>query len=237
MVRDLVAPSAIALFALTGACTADRFTYVPREIVGPTKSHAQAVYYPIWAGPREGSVTVSFLGLTSREPKQGERDTQTARVRMDVTNETQSDWTLDAKDNAFALPGHQGNQAAYLEVGAQKVSAVDIKAGATQSLDFFFPLPDDVADWTDLPDFTFAWEIKAPGQIIAQTTVFERVHVGRYLPERYARPAYSDEGVGVDGFGPGPYWYDQYWVPAPNSSPAAGAHVLPPKNNDGPWDA
>src|SRR4051812_44521562 len=85
-----------ALGALAG-CASDEYTYVPEQNIAIVASpeNAKEISYPIWKGPKEGSVQVSFVGLKDLELKKGDPKIRAAQIRLSVKNETAHDWTID----------------------------------------------------------------------------------------------------------------------------------------------
>lgn len=197
-----------ALSTLALGCAAERYSYRPAEQSTATLAGRPAARYEIPPYAPRGDVRVSTYGVGEVEQEEGEK-TPVLRVRLNISNDgDEAAWTLDTREVVVALPGHGTIGAAFVNAGSADLPFVSIPPWEQRTVDLYYPLPEEMAEASEIPAFDVLWRVRTARDFVAQRTPFERIAVE-------PSPA---SGAGA---GPAPYWwYDPFFFGHPAGAPA-----------------
>ena len=124
-------------------------------------------------------------------------------VRMVVSNNDDTPWKIDTREQLLALPANGQSRPAFASSDVGPGPIVEVPPQGKRTIDLFYPLPEHMQEASDLPEFDTLWKVETSTRIVGDRTPFERLEV---VP-RYAYE-YDDYY-----WGPGYYpYYDPYYV-------------------------
>jgi len=202
--RSALLVTAVAI--ATAACESRSYIYRPAISSGAVIEGKPAAHHRIPPGAPRGDVRVATFGFADLSPVDGQgEDVRALHVRMIVSNDSDTTWTVDTREQRVALPGSGESRAAYARSDDATPPGVEIPPGVQRSFDLFFPLPSSMQRASELPSFDTIWTVHTGAETITQRTPFERLEV---TPVYETRPYPSG---GWYGWGP-PYYYDPYYA-------------------------
>ncbi|MBS1118439.1 MAG: uncharacterized protein H6Q90_667 [Deltaproteobacteria bacterium] len=153
----------------------------------------------------QGDVQVSSFGITQLTPS-GANPVETLHVRMVVTNNgDEQPWTVDTREVMIDVAREGRSRAMFVNTDVASLPLVSIGRGERKTLDFYFPVPSNVTDESNLPAFDVLWQVTTAARPFASRSAFHAV-------ERYDATPGTTEVVVVSGWGPY-WWYNPFWVP------------------------
>ncbi|MEO6420112.1 MAG: hypothetical protein ABIP39_11920 [Polyangiaceae bacterium] len=159
-----------------------------------------------------GSVVsrVATFGIVRVRPTNSPDDTflEALHVRVTITDDGETPWSFDTREQRAVLPGGDQSSAAYASTATSSPPVVAIPPGETRTVDLFFPLPSAMQASAKAVPFDMISRVRVGDRIVTQRTPFARVAVAPYDPQ----------------FANGGYWYD----PGYPSSTFVGVGALPP---------
>jgi hypothetical protein len=203
-------PTAIAsvacLSALALGCAMEA-PYVYRPAVpamADTQGYATGVY-PVPPERPDGEVRVLSFGIVSLQSTPDTAKFPTLHARLLVANNGDaSGWTLDTRQVFIDIAGEGTSAAVYANSDAGAMPLVPIGRGERRIVDFYFPVPGQVADAGRLPAFDLRWQIQTGARLVAERTPFQRFEMSR------PPPPYTHLTV-VAGWGP--FWWFHPFYP------------------------
>lgn len=194
--RVVLAAGALAL----AACERD---YVYRPTVATTSAVAGRVasYYAIPPESPRGSVQLATFGFADIHPSGEDSELRAIHVRMVVSNNADTAWKIDTREQLLALPDHGQSRPAFASSDAGPGPILDVPPNGKRTIDLFYPLPENMQEASDVPEFDTLWKVQTDTRVVADRTPFERLEVVR----QYAYP-YDDYGWGNG------YYYDPYYL-------------------------
>jgi hypothetical protein len=192
-------------------CAQQSYVYQPTSMATATIEGVPASQYPVPPEAPRGDVTIGSLGVT-RMDKDGSSAAEFVHTRMVVSNNNgDGPWTIDPGRQLLSLPGHTPIGPAYVNSSAQVTPQATVAPGQKVTLDLFYPLPADMPQAKQVPEFDVLWSVNTQGRLVAERTSFERLEVA---PADLSPGAYAwADGWWADPFwygpfGPHPYWRD-----------------------------
>jgi hypothetical protein len=172
------------------SCSPD-YVYRPAENATATITGRAAADYQVPPNTPEGDVRLAYFG-TSKIAVSEARRQKAVRVRMIVTDNGQTPWTMDTRQQALAFPN--GLQLAPTHVitdeGQGGLPSVIIPARGERVIDLYYRLPANMQSASQVPAFTLVWHVDTPEQQVTERTRFARMRVD---------PAAIPYGVEWDG--------------------------------------
>jgi uncharacterized membrane protein YgcG len=199
--------------AVLAGCEHD---YIYRPTVATTSAVAGRVasYYEIPPEAPRGSVQLATFGFADLHPTAGGKDIRAIHMRMVVSNNADTAWKIDTREQLLVLPGQGQSRPAFAssDVGAGPI--LEVAPSGKVTVDLFYPLPEHMQDASDVPEFDTLWKVDTSTRVVAERTPFERLEV---------TPHY---GYDYDDYywGPWGYYYDPYY---PYGGGFVGVHVAP----------
>jgi hypothetical protein len=213
--------AAVAAIA-AAACDSRQYVYEPAVSSNATIAGRPASYYQIPPEAPRGDVRIATFGLVDITPERTDDELRGLHIRMIVTNNSDTPWTVDTREQRAVLPGGGESRPAFAKVDDGAPPTVEIPAGAKRTFDLFFPLPPSMEEARELPSFDTIWTVRTSGGAVVQRTPFERLDV---TPVYNTPPAYYYGGYygGHYGWGP-PYYYDPWYG---RGGAFVGVHLTP----------
>jgi hypothetical protein len=201
--------SMIVCSLVMASCTPS-YVYRPTANATATMKGRVAADYPIPPTAPQGDVRLASFGISKISPsgatqENANQSRRAIHVRMSVTDNSQTPWTMDTRQQLVALPdGHQ-LAPAYVSTheGQAGLPSVTVPAGGKRIVDLFYPLPPDMQSASQMPEFDVVWHVDTPQQQVTERTPFDRLQVKTGSDPEW--------GVWDDGWG-GPFWYDPFYV-------------------------
>ncbi|HSD90653.1 MAG TPA: hypothetical protein VLB44_24180, partial [Kofleriaceae bacterium] len=103
--------------------------------------------------------------------------------------------SLAPSDQLVEIEGEGRSRAIFVNSDLQTLPTVTIATRERRVLDFYYPLPENIADAEDLPTFNFLWQVSTGARVVGSMTSFQRLD--REPPN--VRVVYHS--------GWGPYWW------------------------------
>ena len=135
-------------------------------------------------------------------------------MRMVVSNNADTAWKIDTREQLLALPDHGQSRPAYASSDAGAGPIIEVPPNGKCTIDLFYPLPEQMQDAGDLPAFDTLWKVETSTRVVSDRTPFERLEVVPHYDYGY----YDYWGY------PGYYYYDPYYV---HGGAFVGVHVGP----------
>jgi hypothetical protein len=212
------------LAALGGGC-ATEFVYLP---VGPGATGAPAAQYAIPPTKPQGEAYVTSFGFTDVET--GSQRGPLLHVRLAVANGSTAAWTVDASQQRLLAPGQPVRTPSFLNTDAVgSWPTYQVAPGRANVFDLYYSVP-PVAGPSELGSFSLDWRVNAGGQLLAETTSFQRFEqepAGSYADY----PPYVTVGL---GFGVG-WWGAPLFLDGGFSPLVRGYYYPPHRVHGGPW--
>ena len=183
---------AVVLSAVLG-CAEDRYFYMPSALENRVDQQSGSALYPLPENPPKGNARVQSMGIVDLKPKNGGDSLASLHIRLTISNQDQTPWTLSVRDQSVVFPNRGSSAPVLASVESEELAAITILPHELRSVDLYFPMPPGLREADKLPEFDFHWQVHAGGTLVARTTSFTRWQV----PDLYA--AY-------------PYPYDPYWA-------------------------
>jgi len=198
--------TAVALSVVLGALAVAgcEHHYVYRPTVATTSAVAGrlASYYAIPPEAPRGSVQLATFGFADIRPTGEDEELRAIHMRMVVSNNADTAWKIDTREQLLALPGHGQSRPAFASSDAGQGPIIEVPPNGKRTIDLFYPLPEHMQDASDLPAFDTLWKVETSTRVVSDRTPFERLEI---VP----RYAYEYD----DYWGPGYYYYyDPYYV-------------------------
>jgi hypothetical protein len=200
----------ILMCSLGMASCAPAYVYRPAENATATIKGHVAADYQIPPNAPEGDVRLASFGMSrispSGTPNQAE---QAVHLRMIVTDNDRAPWTLDTRQQVIALSDGQQLAPAYVTTreGQAGLPSVTVPANGKRIIDLFYPLPANMQQASQVPEFDVVWHIRTPQQEVTERTPFDRVRVEPADAYGYG----YGWGPWGDGWG-GPFWSDPLYA-------------------------
>ncbi len=150
----------ILVSSIAMASCSPGFFYRPADNATATMKGRVAADYQIPPNAPRGDVRLASLGIgkisMSGSPNQKQK---AVHVRMIVTDNSQTPWTMDMRQQAIALPDGQQLAPAYVSTheGQNGLSSVTVPARGKRIIDLFYGLPANIprhrqSSWQRLRD-------------------------------------------------------------------------------------
>jgi hypothetical protein len=191
----------IACGFLLAACGSS-YVYQPETQANATMRGNVAADYPLPSAVQQhGDARIASFGV-SKIKRTGLPPIRALQARMVVSNNSNTDWHLDTRQQEVALHDGRHLQPGYVYSDAGDTPLVTIPPNGKRTINLFYPLPVDVDKARHVPQFDLLWRVDTGGgQVVAMRTPFQRLAI---------EPAYA--GPGWWGGWWGPYaWYDPFW--------------------------
>jgi hypothetical protein len=192
------------------ACASAQYVYVPVGVSGNAveSSRRGKVTYQLPPEAPVGTVRITSGGLVRLNPNAGGKKISAIHVRMLFSNQTGvAPWSVDPQQETAWFPGRAGATAPVFVTSSPPESpTLSVKAGALESLDLYYPLPDGEGSADEIPDFDFHWSVRIGERVIQEMTSFDRVQLHSYAAYPYW---YSPWPLGWD------YPYGMGWAEPP----------------------
>jgi hypothetical protein len=159
------------------------------------KGHVEVASY--------GVVEVSIADTTTDERLRA------LHLRIIVTNVADRIWTLDTREQRLALEGRGLSAPAFASADpGSPPPQITVPMGGRRVVDFFFPLPADLALADPLPPFDALWRVSTEAkEAVVDRTIFQSL-----LMEPSKFPLGAD--YGNDYYWGPPYWHNPLYARA-----------------------
>jgi hypothetical protein len=207
----------LAAVSWAAGCSSARYLYHPEENATARVAGRPAAYYAIPSQSPRGEVRLAVLGIAKLEPRgraggQGAASDSDAEpipavhVRMVVdNNDDTAAWQVDTRQQVGSLDHYGKSRPALASLSAGHPPIASIAAGASETLDLYYPLPAAMQSASEVPHFELLWHVQTAEAPVTERTTFERVRIEEPPPAGYY-------ACGVQAPGPGWYgWYDPFW--------------------------
>jgi hypothetical protein len=159
------------------SCSPD-YVYRPAENATATITGRVAADYQVPPNAPQGDVRLAYFGTSKISVSEARRQ-KAVRVRMIVTDNSQTPWTMDTRQQAIAFP--DGLQLAPAHVitdeGQGGLPSVTVPARGERVIDLFYRLPANMQSASQVPAFTVVWHVDTPQQQVTERTRFARMRV------------------------------------------------------------
>ncbi len=188
----------ILLLAIAACAEPPAYFYAP-ESATVQRGNLLASKTKIPSEEPRGAIEVASAGITELTAQKGER-VRALHVRMFVQNDDDpGTWTVDTRQQLVDVTGVGESGPMFARSDVQTMPTVSIGRRQRRTFDFYFPLPANIRDPSELPAFDFLWEVSTPARPITGRTHITRQEVVDVVP-------YTD--VWMPGWGPYWWWYD-----------------------------
>jgi hypothetical protein len=156
------------------------FIYRPADNATATMTGRVAADYQIPPNAPRGDLRLASFGMgkipMSGSPNQNQK---AIHVRMIVTDNSQTPWTMDMRQQAIALPDGQQLAPAYVSTheGQKGLPSVTVPARGKRIIDIFYGLPPNIQPASQLSSFSVVWHVNMPQQQVTERTRFDRMRV------------------------------------------------------------
>jgi hypothetical protein len=170
----------ILMSSIAMASCSPGFFYRPADNATATMTGRVAADYQIPANAPRGDVRLASFGIgkisMSGSPNQKQK---AVHVRMIVTDNSQTPWTMDMRQQAIALPDGQQLTPAHVSTheGQNGLPSVTVPARGKRIIDLFYGLPANIQSASQLPSFSVVWHVNMPQQQLTERTRFDRMPV------------------------------------------------------------
>jgi hypothetical protein len=194
----------VVIASMIGCAGTADYVYQP-DTANVTAAGMPAARTEIPQEQPQGAIEVVSYGVT--ELGREAAAVPALHVRATITNDgDDTPWTFDTTKQLVSIAGEGESRAMYVNADVGTLPNVTIARHERRVLDFYFPLPDNMASERKLPRFDLLWQVTTPARIVASRTSFDRVD----------REPASPEVAYVAGWplwaGYGPYWwYDPFY--------------------------
>ncbi|MBX3187748.1 MAG: hypothetical protein KF819_12065 [Labilithrix sp.] len=190
------------------ACACERpFVYAPATTSLAIVEGRPAAYARIPPDAPRGDVRIATFGIAGLRRADDTSDEGVIRaihLRLVVSNDDDSTWLVDTREQRVTLPGDGESRPAFASTDKGVAPLVDVPPGDKREIDLFFPLPEHLEKASELPAFDVVWEVHAGERAVVARAPFERLTVVA------ARDPYYYRGWGR-GWEP-PFYYDPlFW--------------------------
>ena len=161
------------------SCSPD-YVYRPSENATTTITGHPAADYQVPPRAPQGDVRLAYFGVTKISANGAPKQKQKAfHVRMVVTDNGQTPWTMDTRQQAIAFPDGQELAPAHVTTndGQVDLPSVVVPARGERVIDLFYRLPANLRSASQVPAFTVVWHVDTPQQQVTERTRFERMLV------------------------------------------------------------
>jgi hypothetical protein len=218
----------LAAVSWAAGCSSARYLYHPEENATARVAGRPAAYYAIPSQAPHGEVRLAVLGIAKLEPRApagsqassdgDEEPIPAVHVRMIVdNNDDTAPWQVDTRQQVGSLDNHGESRPAFASVSAGRPPIASIAAGASETLDIYYPLPAAMQSASEVPHFELLWRVETAEAPVIERTTFERMRIEEPPPAGYACVVPAP-GPGWSG------WYDPFW----SDYPLWGAPAHPP---------
>ena len=193
----------IAVLAGVAACSSTA-TYIPEERATATLGGRTAATYglPSQQG-RQGDIRLASYGVAKFERK-GAEPVEAVHLRMAVSDSGQQPMLLDTRAQRLQLPDGRQLSPAYVASDAgQQPPLIQVQPGSSRSVDLYFPLPPELMDDSNPPQFDVVWRVRVGNDTVSEITPFDKVEVDPAVARQELAQDVMDERVY--------YWGDPYW--------------------------
>jgi hypothetical protein len=213
---------AVGAAALASGCAHD-YMYLP---VGGNAEGGPAASYPVPPNAPQGAVYVTSFGFTDLEVPQG-RSGPLLHARLAVSNGGQAPWTVDVLQQRLVVLGQPPEPPAYVNTQSGNGPVYQVGAGQAGVFDLYYRVPPGLDQAARLYSFTLDWNVNVNGQVVAESTPFQREEEGPASYDTY--PPYVAVGLGW-GLG---WWGSPYFAHEP---PLVRGYYYPPARiRGGAW--
>jgi hypothetical protein len=207
----------VPLLALAAAGCGGGAQYIYRPVApsGYVASGPAAARYVLPASNPTGEVRLFAEGIETITNRATEITYHTLHVRMTVTNRSDTaPWLVDPRAQLADLPARGWTAPLVAAIRRHTISwPVEVAPGAQRTLDLYYPLPAQAPKAERIPDFTLAWQVAVPGNLVAEQTTFARLRApmhtttdeGYLLGEGYYDPLWQND-VPMQPLAPLPGW-------------------------------
>ena len=195
--------SLIAGLAGVVACSSTS-TYIPEERATATLGGRTAATYglPSTQG-RQGDLRLASYGVAKFERK-GAEPVEAVHLRMAVSDSGNQPMLLDTRAQRLQLPdGRQVSPAYVASQAGERPPLIQVEPGSSRSVDLYFPLPADLVDDSNPPQFDVVWRVRVGNDTVSEITPFDKVEVDPAVARQELAEDVMDERVY--------YWGDPYW--------------------------
>jgi hypothetical protein len=159
------------------SCSPD-YVYRPAENATATITGRLAADYQVPPNAPQGDVRLAYFG-TSKISMGKARRLKAVRMRMIVTDNSQTPWTMDTRQQTIAFP--DGLQLAPAHVitdeGQGGLPSVTVPARGERVIDLFYRLPANRQSASQVPAFTVLWRVDTPQEQVTERTRFARMRI------------------------------------------------------------
>ncbi|MEA2697758.1 MAG: hypothetical protein QOI66_2029 [Myxococcales bacterium] len=170
----------ILVSSIAMASCSPGFFYRPADNATATMKGRVAADYQIPPNAPRGDVRLASFGIGKISMSGSSNQKQKAvHVRMIVTDNSQTPWTMDMRQQAIALPDGQQLAPAYASTheGQNGLPSVTVPARGKRIIDLFYGLPANIQLASQLPSFSVVWHVNMSQQQVTERTRFDRMRV------------------------------------------------------------
>jgi hypothetical protein len=207
--RSTLGLAALALLgSACAACAGTTYAYVPATNGPPASLYGHpAADYAIPPQAPRGDLRVASYGIEALSP--GGTDDEmigALHVRVSINNRSGTSWTFDTREQQAFIAGKATATPAFASAspGTGSPPLLTILPNSTRLVDVFFPLPPDMQNASNVPEFRYTTLLHTDGGQVFELTNFDRVAL-----EGDAADASDASGPQAE-YDPYVYGYD-YW--------------------------
>lgn len=188
--------SPLALAAFVGCAASSSYLYSPQDASYWADGYPAATNAVPPEAP-QGRVDITSFGIVEIQPA-GFSPINVLHVRLAVTNEGDATaWTLAPNDQLVEIAGEGRSRPLYVNSDVSSLPSITIAQRERRLIDFYYPLPTNIASEDELPGFDMLWQVTTPARTYAARTRFQRVE----------QEPPTTRVVYYSGWGPY-WWYD-----------------------------
>lgn len=174
----------LCLAAAAVGCSAGyKYIYEPEQNDAATVAGRPAALYMIPPAAPQGSLRIATIGIaTFKLRRDSDSHFHAAHVRYIVANNGQVPWSVDTRAQIASVSGAGTSRPAYVNTNGKSPPIVQVPPHSKVTLDFFYPLPSNMQDASEVPQLDIAWRIATPLGELADRTSFARVRLEPAYP-------------------------------------------------------
>src|SRR4030095_3295596 len=139
----------------------------------------------------QGDIRLASYGVAKLKPN-GSDTLKTIHLRVAMSDSGQQPLVLDARARRLQLPDGRQIGAAFVRSAVSVPPLIRVEPGTAQTVDLYFPIPQDLVDQTSPPRFDVVWAVDVGGETVSEVTPFDKVAVD---PAKARLEAAKDEAT------------------------------------------
>ena len=156
---------------------ASQSVYIPEERATATLGGRTAATYALPSEiSKQGDIRLASYGVAKLK-QSGNDSFQAIHLRVALSDKGSQPIVLDARAQELRLPDGRRIAAAFIRSPVSAPPLIRVEPGSAQTVDLYFPIPEDLRDESSPPKFDVVWRVDVGGDTVSQITPFDKVAV------------------------------------------------------------